>query len=129
MTQGSKVAVGTGATPLCRLDVIDDGGATAVDAVVDGVDQSLIVLRRGETAHVYINVCPHAGRRLDWASGRFLVKDDILVCAVHGASFQTETGVCVGGPCRGASLREAPVTVIDGQVVLDPPAQTCSESP
>lgn len=122
MTQGSKVVIVAGATALCRLDAINDGDAMAVDAVLDGIEQGLVVLRRGDQAHVYVNICPHAGRRLDWAPGRFLVKDGILVCAVHGSSFQTDTGLCVSGPCRGDSLRELPATVIDNQVVLDPPA-------
>ncbi len=104
---------------LCRLAAIDDGGAIDVEAEIDGMAESLVVLRRGHQAHAYFNVCPHAGRRMDWAPGRFLVKDGILVCAVHGASFQTDTGLCVGGPCRGASLREVPVEVnANGEVEL-----------
>lgn len=113
MTQGSKVADPFRRQVLCRLDAIDDGAATAVDVVLDGAMESLIVVRRGQAAHAYLNVCPHAGRRLDWAPGRFLLKDGILVCAVHGASFQAADGLCVGGPCRGDSLREVAVTVND----------------
>lgn len=108
MTQGPKIV---SPTTLCRFDAIADGDAVAVDGVVDGIEQCLIVLRRGDQAHAYVNVCPHMGRRLDWAPGRFLVKDGIMVCAVHGASFQTDTGLCVGGPCRGASLVEVRVQV------------------
>lgn len=114
MKQGCEVTTAERDGILCRLDAIDDGAATAVDVSLDGVDESLIVVRRGDRAHAYINVCPHAGRRLDWAPGRFLVKDGILVCAVHGASFRTDSGHCVGGPCRGDSLREVPV-VVDAQ--------------
>ena len=67
----------------------------------------------------WINVCPHAGRRLDWAPGRFLAsKDGLLVCAVHGASFETRGGVCEAGPCRGESLRAVAVEVRDGAVWL-----------
>ena len=119
MIQGSKVGREPNARALCRLEAIDDGAAVAVDAELDGVAESLIVVRHGQTARAYLNVCPHAGRRLDWAPGKFLVKEGILVCAVHGASFQTDDGLCVGGPCRGQSLREVPVTVdADGGVAL-----------
>ncbi|HEX7340791.1 MAG TPA: Rieske (2Fe-2S) protein [Rhodanobacteraceae bacterium] len=111
MTQEAKSAQSPNSQVLCRLDAIDDGAATAVDALVEGAMESLIVVRHGDAAQAYVNVCPHAGRRLDWAPGRFLLKDGILVCAVHGASFQTCDGLCVGGPCRGDSLRELPVTV------------------
>ena len=52
----------------------------------------------------WLNICPHAGRRLDYAPGQFLLDQGRLVCAAHGASFELEQGVCVAGPCRGASL-------------------------
>lgn len=95
--------------------------AVAVDVELDGVTESLIVVRQGPAARAYLNVCPHAGRRLDWAPGKFLLKDGILVCAVHGASFQAGDGLCVGGPCRGESLRDIHVAInANGDVVLAP---------
>jgi nitrite reductase/ring-hydroxylating ferredoxin subunit len=103
---------------LCRFDDIPDGGAVAVDALLPDGEESLIVLRRGSLAYAYLNICPHAGRRLDWAPGKFLVKNDILVCAAHGASFATESGECTAGPCRGDRLRMVPVAVVDGEVRL-----------
>ncbi|WP_207906798.1 Rieske (2Fe-2S) protein [Luteibacter rhizovicinus] len=106
------------ATVLCRLDDIPDGEAIEVNAVVNGEDESLVVWRRDTEARAYLNICPHAGRRLDWAPGKFLVKDGVLVCAAHGASFAAATGECTAGPCRGDRLRSVPVAVADGQVVL-----------
>jgi nitrite reductase/ring-hydroxylating ferredoxin subunit len=104
--------------PLCRLDDIPDGEAIAVDAALPEGEESLIVVRQGEFAHAYLNICPHAGRRLDWAPGKFLLKNGILVCAAHGASFQTGDGLCVGGPCRGDRLHAVAVAVVDGEVRL-----------
>lgn len=108
---------------LIALDRIADGGLAEVEAKVDGVAESLILHRRGEAVRAWLNVCPHAGRRLDWAPGQFLTsKDGLLVCAVHGASFELSGGECVAGPCRGELLRAVAVAVRDGQVVLaDPP--------
>ena len=103
---------------LCRLDDIPEGGATAVDALLADGEESVIVLRRDGAVHAYVNVCPHAGRRLDYAPGKFLLKHDTLICAVHGATFQQTSGVCVAGPCCGDALRELPVRVDDGQVWL-----------
>jgi nitrite reductase/ring-hydroxylating ferredoxin subunit len=103
---------------LCRLTDIPDGGATAVDALLADGEQSLILLRDGEQVRGYRNVCPHAGRRLDYAPGKFLLKDDTLICAVHGASFQRQAGVCVAGPCRGDSLRAVPLRIEGGEVWL-----------
>jgi nitrite reductase/ring-hydroxylating ferredoxin subunit len=105
---------------LCRLDEIPDGGATAVDATLADGEESVILLRRGDQVHAYINVCPHAGRRLDYAPGKFLLKHDTLICAVHGATFKQTSGVCVAGPCCGDQLRELAVDVRDGEVHLLP---------
>jgi nitrite reductase/ring-hydroxylating ferredoxin subunit len=103
---------------LCRLEDIPDGGAIAADAVVDGEEENLILLRQGGSVRAYLNICPHAGRQLDWAPGKFLVKDGTLVCAVHGASFAVASGLCGAGPCRGQSLTAVAVGVIDGTVSL-----------
>ena len=105
---------------LCRLDEIPDGGATAVDAVLADGEASLILLRRGDQVRGYLNVCPHAGRRLDYAPGMFLLKDELLICAVHGASFNRNDGICVAGPCRGEHLRALAVELRDGEVWLVP---------
>ena len=104
---------------LCRLDEIPDGGATAVDAPLPGGEESLILLRQGDRVCGYLNVCPHAGRRLDYAPGKFLLKDGMLICAVHGASFSQADGLYIAGPCRGEHLRQVAVQVADGAVHLD----------
>lgn len=119
MTQGPDAHNPSHGQLLCRLDAIADGGATALEAVIDGETESVIVLREGATARAYLNICPHAGRRLDWAPGRFLLKDGILVCAVHGSSFRVGDGCCVAGPGRGGHLRAVPVTInAKGDVAL-----------
>ena len=87
-------------------------------ATLDGVHESLIVLRRDEAVRVFFNVCPHAGRRLDWAPGRFLIDQAFLVCAAHGACFSVPDGLCVSGPCRGQSLGEVPCEVRNGEVFV-----------
>jgi nitrite reductase/ring-hydroxylating ferredoxin subunit len=107
------------ATELIALSSIPDGGFAETGAMVDGSMESLILHRRGHDLRAWINVCPHAGRRLDWAPGEFLKsRDGLLVCAVHGASFETDCGECVGGPCRGEHLRAVPVEVRDGMIHL-----------
>lgn len=107
------------AAPLLRVDAIPDGGLVETSATVDGNAESLIVHRRGDAVRAWFNVCPHAGRRLDWAPGQFLVsKDGHLVCAVHGATFALPEGACIAGPCRGDRLREVPVVVREGALYL-----------
>ncbi|HEY7872760.1 MAG TPA: Rieske 2Fe-2S domain-containing protein [Rudaea sp.] len=104
--------------PLCRLDAVPDGGAIAVrvDSSTGGFD--LILIRVGAAVSAYHNECPHAGRRLDYAPGKFLIDNGTLICAAHGATFRLENGHCIGGPCRGQSLRSIAVDVVDGQVCL-----------
>ena len=103
-------------TPLRTWDDLPDGVPTEAEADVDGTPESLLLLRTGDRVRAWLNICPHAGRRLDWAPGKFLVsKEGHLVCAAHGASFEMEGGLCVAGPCRGDSLRAVPVlTDADG---------------
>ena len=105
--------------PLIALDTLKEGELAEVEAVIDGDAESLILHRSGDEVRAWLNVCPHAGRRLDWAPGQFLKsKDGLLVCAAHGASFELGKGECVAGPCRGDSLRSVAVVVIDGEVRL-----------
>ena len=107
------------AAGLIALEAIPDGGLVEVEAQVDGEPESLILHRAGQTVHAWLNICPHAGRRLDWAPGQFLKsKDGLLVCAAHGASFELDAGECVAGPCRGESLRAVAVELRDGSVFV-----------
>ena len=104
--------------PLATLDALPPGAFVEGEGLVDGIEESLIVHRdaAGEV-RAWLNVCPHAGRRLDWAPGRFLVsKEGLLVCAAHGAACETRGGLCEAGPCRGESLRAVPVELRDGAV-------------
>ena len=105
---------------IARLEDLPDGGLAERIACVEGDEESLILHRAGGAVRAWLNVCPHAGRRLDWAPGEFLrTKTGELVCAVHGATFALGDGRCVAGPCVGAHLRAVPVVVRDGDVVLD----------
>ena len=104
---------------LSALNDIADGGFAEVEATIDGDAESLVLYRLGDEVRAWLNVCPHAGRRLDWAPGQFLKsKDGHLVCAAHGASFELDRGDCVAGPCRGDALRAVQVQVRDGEVRL-----------
>ena len=106
--------------PLVRLDALPPDSLHEVEALVGGDAESLL-LYRDVTGDVraWLNVCPHAGRRFDWAPGKFLrSKDGQLVCAAHGASFDLANGECTAGPCRGERLRDVAVHCVDGDVRL-----------
>lgn len=122
MTEGVRTSLNPEADvarPRLALDDLPDGGLLEIEAEIDGVAESLILHRKGGTVRAWLNICPHAGRRLDWAPGKFLMsKDGLLVCAAHGASFELGVGACVSGPCRGDSLRAVTVDVVDGAVFV-----------
>ena len=80
--------------------------------------------------NAFVNRCPHAGTELDWQPGEFFgglpptgsESEDsglYLVCSTHGAIFLPDTGKCVAGPCRGASLEPLQVREREGQVFLE----------
>jgi len=101
---------------LCRVEDIPDGGAISVEVDSATGGFSLVLTRLGTAVHAFHNECPHAGRRLDWAPGKFLMEAGMLICAAHGAAFLRDSGVCIGGPCRGQGLRSVNV-VVDGDEV------------
>lgn len=89
---------------LIRLAQLPPEGLSEIELPVDGELQSIVLRHHAGHVQAWLNICPHAGRRLDYAPGKFLLDQGHLVCAAHGASFELEQGRCVAGPCRGASL-------------------------
>ena len=98
---------------LIRRSGLPDSGIVALDGQIDGESASIIVETDGDSIRAWVNECPHQGRRLDYAPGKFLIDGANLVCAAHGASFRRRDGFCVGGPCRGESLRALAVEQVD----------------
>ncbi len=105
---------------LCRINDIPEGGAIEVGIVDerDAVRDSLLLTRHGSEVRAYRNICPHAGRRLDWAPNQFLIEDGYVICTAHGAMFRLRSGECVSGPCRGTDLTAVPIESIGDEVVL-----------
>ena len=76
----------------------------ALDVDIDGESSPIIVDCDRTPLQAWLNCCPHQGRRMDYVPGKFLIHKGQLVCAAHGASFDLEEGLGVGGPCRGEHL-------------------------
>jgi nitrite reductase/ring-hydroxylating ferredoxin subunit len=71
-----------------------------------GRHYSLMIRYADRQWQAYLNVCPHQGRRMDYAPDQFLLSPSgTLICPAHGAEFRTEDGFCINGPCRGARLQ------------------------
>ena len=91
---------------------LPDQGLVAIDVDIGGEIQSILVDCGRNPLQAWLNCCPHQGRRLDYAPGKFLIHKGQLVCAAHGATFELEGGLCVGGPCRGEHLTSVAVELL-----------------
>ncbi len=110
---------------ICASADLPDGGKGVRFRIRDSDrDEKGFAIRFCGIARAYVNVCPHAGTELDWNPGEFFEESGLyLVCATHGALFDPGNGVCVAGPCRGASLQPLAIRERDGQVYLDEDAR------
>ena len=88
------------------LEIELSEGAAACRVVSDGQREiPVLIVRVGGKLQAYLNNCPHAGVRLDWANGTVVQEgSSYLRCSMHGALFEPVHGKCVSGPCKGAAL-------------------------
>ena len=104
---------------VCALADIEDPGSKGF--VIEQGDWPMhgFVVRKDNKVFGFLNVCPHAGRMLNWGPDRFLTQDrSLIMCSAHGANFEIETGLCVAGPCLGDALSKINTRVEDGRVVV-----------
>lgn len=95
----------------CSLIPIDETGLASpitVNVLIGNEIIPMLVIEHGNHIVAYRNACPHQGRRLDYAPGMVLVKDESLICPAHGAVFALSSGLCIQGPCKGESLQSYP---------------------
>jgi nitrite reductase/ring-hydroxylating ferredoxin subunit len=106
-------------TVLCRLDELQDPGSRGVTLRQGDRLLDVFVVRRGRDVYAYINSCPHTGSPLDWKEHEFLSLDrHYIQCAMHAALFRLTDGMCVAGPCTGASLTAISIAVEADLVVV-----------
>ncbi|TWG85478.1 nitrite reductase/ring-hydroxylating ferredoxin subunit [Cupriavidus gilardii J11] len=110
---------------ICAADELAEGGR-GVRFVVDvgGRQVGAFAVRYEGQAHGYLNQCAHVPMELDWQEGHFFESSGLyLMCATHGAIYSPDSGLCVGGPCRGASLAKLRIVERDGAVfwIPEPP--------
>lgn len=117
MASGESVS----GTLIHRSD-LPDRGLVALEVAIGGETASILVDCDRTPVAAWRNCCPHQGRRLDYAPGRFLIDKGQLVCPAHGAVFRLADGECVGGPCRGEHLARIEVEDAgDGRLRFAPP--------
>lgn len=104
---------------LCALDDIPEPGAKGPFTVIlDGERVAVFVVRMAGRVTAFLDRCPHVGAPLEMEPDRFLdLTGSEILCSMHGARFDPETGSCRLGPCRGKSLTPYAVTLSNGRVV------------
>ena len=105
-----------------RADELVEGGRAArFDIVLAEPVRTLpcFAIAYKGAVHAYVNSCPHRGTQLDWQPGEVFEETGLyLICATHGAMFEPDGGLCVGGPCQGARLQSLAINVVGDDVVL-----------
>ncbi|RQS46309.1 Rieske (2Fe-2S) protein [Burkholderia sp. Bp8990] len=103
---------------LCSLWDLSDGEARGFDPDMKGED-TVFVVRRGFSAVVWKNECPHLRTPLPWRKDAYLNADrSRIVCAAHGALFDVESGVCTIGPCLNERLTPILFSFTDDGFIL-----------
>lgn len=111
------------AVAFCELDEIEDRSALAFTAGDGSWPVAFFVVRLEQRGLGYLNRCPHAGHPLNWMPDRFFDRSrKLLLCASHGATFEADTGLCVGGPCLGDSLASIALVQESGTLSVEPAA-------
>lgn len=104
---------------LCRLDTLRERDSLEFAVELDGRTLEGFVVYRDGTVHAYLNRCPHTGAPLNWSPHVFLSpQGEHIQCALHGALFRIDDGVCEYGPCRGDALSALAVEIHGQNVML-----------
>jgi nitrite reductase/ring-hydroxylating ferredoxin subunit len=104
---------------LCRIDALDNPGSRGFTMLRDGEEEEIFVVRDGDDAFAYVNVCPHRFLPLNWKPDVFLnFQKTRILCVVHAATFDLRDGSYMGGPCPGQSLESIPLSIEDGVIRL-----------
>lgn len=104
---------------LCSFDDIPDDGCKGFTIKHHERDLALFLLKRNGEIFAYKNHCPHTGASLNWQPDIFMDFDNLYIqCAIHGARFEVETGLCVWGPCVRQSLIKIDFSIQNNNIYL-----------
>ena len=103
---------------ICRSDALADSGrGVRFEVEYFGELAPAFAVRKDGKAHAYLNRCAHVAMELDWQEGVFFDSDGRdLLCSTHGATYDTASGRCVGGPCNGTPLVKLRLEERDGMI-------------
>ena len=105
---------------VCPEDAITLTTAKEFTLTYQGGNIDIFVVNWSNVFYAYRNSCPHTGVTLNWLAGQFFdYEQKYLQCATHGALFEVQTGLCLRGPCAGASLSALAVHKEDGALHVE----------
>ena len=106
-------------------DLAEKGLAVLFDVLHFREPARAFALRFEGRAVAYLNRCAHVPTEMDWQPGEFLDSSrEFILCSIHGAAYEPQTGRCVGGPCGRGRLSVIDVEERDGQVYWYPSRDT-----
>lgn len=121
-------ALDTADTPVrvcASADLAERGTAHVFDVLHFREPARAFVLRFDGQVVAYLNRCLHVPTEMDWQYGEFLDADrELIICSIHGASYEPRDGRCVGGPCGRGKLTALKVIERDGWVYWYPSRDT-----
>jgi nitrite reductase/ring-hydroxylating ferredoxin subunit len=95
---------------ICEVHEVGDPGCHEFRVRTRHGDIEGFVVHWRGSWFAYRNQCPHTGVSLNWQPHQFFdYQQRLLQCALHGALFEPDTGLCIHGPCLGDSLHPLPV--------------------
>ncbi len=114
------------AVRLCAGSQLEERGAAFVFDVLHFREPArAFVLRFDGEVVGYLNRCAHVPAEMDWQPGEFLdSRREFILCAIHGAAYEPQTGRCVGGPCGRGRLTALRVAEREGEVYWYPSRDT-----
>ena len=104
---------------IAKLDDLPEGTTKRFSFQRDGVRVDAFVANFQGEIVAYENLCRHLPITLDYGDGEFFSNDgSLFVCQTHGAFYEPKTGLCVAGPCTGASLIPLKIELTDEEIFL-----------
>lgn len=80
---------------------------------------SFIAVKSDNDIYLYHNRCPHLGLPLQCQQDQFLNYDkSLILCSLHGALFEINSGRCILGPCQNQALKAADYYIKDEHIYI-----------
>jgi nitrite reductase/ring-hydroxylating ferredoxin subunit len=111
-------------------ELVEKGKAVLFDVIHFREPARAFALRFEGRVVAYLNRCVHVPTELDWLPGEFLDGDhELIICSIHGATYDPRNGRCAGGPCGQGKLTRIDAEERDGLVYWRPTRDTRPADP